>query len=166
MTHGEQLARALEGTRDWTMMLIADLADDDWSFQPLPGLAHPLWICGHLASAQNTLVHVRSLGTNALDEAFGNHFPIGSPVKATTEHDYPPLESVLTTMADVHAATCEAVRGMNDDLLAEPALGAKGQPHPHYHDKAGAIAHCNRHEAFHAGQIATIRRLLGKPFLR
>ena len=53
----------LEGTRDWTRRLIADLAGDDWAYQPAPGLAHPLWTCGHLACAQNLLVHVRVLGT-------------------------------------------------------------------------------------------------------
>ena len=56
---------------------------------------------------------------------------------------------------------------MSDSLLDEPAFGADGKsPHPHYKDKRGAVAHCNRHEAFHAGQLAMIRRLLGKTFLR
>ena len=55
---------------------------------------------------------------------------------------------------------------MDDALLAERAYGADGARHPHYDDKSGAVSHCNRHEAFHAGQIATIRRLLGKSFLR
>ena len=31
---------------------------------------------------------------------------------------------------------------------------------------AGAICLAARHGAFHAGQIATLRRLLGEPFLR
>jgi hypothetical protein len=55
---------------------------------------------------------------------------------------------------------------MSDSLLAEAAFGGDGKPHPHYKDKCGVVAHCNRHEAFHAGQIAMIRRLLGKSFLR
>ena len=52
------------------------------------------------------------------------------------------------------------------DLQSEPAFGKDGAVHPHYTDKLGAVSHCARHEAFHAGQLATIRRLLGKPFLR
>ena len=74
--------------------------------------------------------------------------------------------AVRSAMKTTHAATTEAIRGMSDALLAEPAFAADGSPHPLYRDKCGAIAHCARHEAFHAGQIATIRRLLGKPFLR
>ena len=167
MTQSELLALQMEGSREWTLKLLADFDGDDWTFQATPGLAHALWLCGHLTGAQNTLVHVRCLGKGILDESFTGHFPIGGPVKSTAEHDYPSIETVLATMADVHTKTCEAIRGMSDALLAESAFGADGKtPHPHYVDKAGAVSHAGRHEAFHAGQLAMIRRLLGKPFLR
>ncbi len=166
MTQAELLARQLDDTRAWTLMLIADLDGDDWTFQPAEGLAHALWLCGHLTSSQNTLVHTRCLGRPIMDESFKGHFPLGKPVASAAEHTYPGLEKVLETMADTHGKTCDAVRGMSEALLAEPAFGAEGKPHPHYRDKLGAVSHCVRHEAFHAGQLATIRRLLGKPFLR
>lgn len=166
MTQGELLAEEIEGTRDWTRKLIEDLKGDDWHFQPAPGLGHALWMCGHLASAQNSLIHVRVFGASVLDKDFAGHFPIGAPVRAAHEHDYPSVETVLQKMADIHEKTCRAVRNIGDELLAEPAFGADGAPHPHYRDKRGAISHCHRHEAFHAGQIALIRRLLGKSFLR
>lgn len=167
MEGGTLLAEQLQGTRDWTLKLIADLKGDDWFFQPALGLAHPLWLCGHLAVSQHTLVFVRCLNQSILVESFSKHFAIGGPVPSAREHSYPSIENVLATMADVHEQTCAAVRHMSDALLAEPAFAADGKsPHPHYADKRGAIAHCNRHEAFHAGQIAMIRRLLGKSFLR
>lgn len=160
------LVDQLNGTREWTLKLLADFKGNDWTFQPKPGLAHALWLCGHLAGSQNLLIHVRCLGKPILDESFTRHFPIGGPVKSAAEHDYPPVETVLATMHDVHARTCAAVAGMSDALLAEPAFGGDGKPHPHYKDKLGVVSHCNRHEAFHAGQIAMLRRLLGKSFLR
>ena len=135
-------------------------------FEPQPGLAHPLWLAGHLAAAQHLLVHVRVLGRPFLDDAFSAHFPIGGPVPSTREHGYPPPQQVLDVLAQVHARTLEAVHTMPETLLTEPCAGKDGAPHPHYADKRGAIEHCNRHEAFHAGQLALIRRLLGKPFLR
>ena len=55
---------------------------------------------------------------------------------------------------------------MSDAKLSEPAYGKDGAPHPHYTRVAGAVGHASRHEAFHAGQIALLRRLLGKQFLR
>ena len=167
MTNSVLLALQLDGTRDWTLKLIADLKGDDWAFQPAPGLGHPLWLCGHLACSQNLLVHVRCLGGKGLlDASFTDHFPIGGAVKSAKEHAYPSVETVLSTMKTVHAETLKAIRSMSDALLAEPAFAGDSKPHPHYKDKAGAVAHCNRHEAFHAGQIAMIRRLLGKSFLR
>ncbi len=166
MTSPELLADQLDGTRLWTLKLIADLKGDDWTFQPAPGLAHPLWLCGHMAGSQHLLIHVRCLGKGLLDESFTRHFPIGGPVKSAKEHAYPSVETVLSTMAEVHAKTLTAVRSMSEALLDEPAFGGDGKPHPHYKDKRGVVAHCNRHEAFHAGQIAMIRRLQGKSFLR
>ncbi len=167
MRRTDVLSDQLDGTREWTLKLFADLRGDDWVFQPGTGLAHPLWLCGHLAVSQQTLIFGRCLGRTILDDSFVKHFPIGGPVKSAKEHDYPRVEHVLEVMADVHVKTLEAVRGMSEALLAEPAYAADGKSaHPHYRDKLGVVTHCNRHEAFHAGQLAMIRRLLGKAFLR
>ena len=38
MKLAEFLAEQLDGSRDWTFRLIADLKGDDWTFQPSPGL--------------------------------------------------------------------------------------------------------------------------------
>ena len=156
----------LERTRDWTLKLIADLNGDDWIFQPVGGVAHAQWICGHLAVAQHLLVHVRCLGATALPDDFVDHFPIGAPIRSATEYEFPAVENVLATMEHTHRKTVAVVAEMSDDLLLEPAFGPDGAVHPHYRNKQGAVLHCARHEAFHAGQIATIRRLLGKSFLR
>lgn len=168
MTTSELLAQQLDDTRDWTLKILADFTGDDWSYQPAPGMGHAVWLCGHLASAQFLLVHQRCLQqTEVLDAEFLSQFPIGGPVKSVAAFDYPPVERIRSEMDRVHRSTVIAVRGMSDALLAEPCFGADGQtPHPHYCDKAGAVSHCSRHEAFHAGQLATIRRMLGKSFLR
>lgn len=166
MKLSELLAQQLDGSRDWTRKLIADLAGDDWLYQPSPGQGHALWICGHLATAQDTLIHVRCLGKSVLDETFRGHFPLGSPVKSGAAHAYPDTAAVLATMDRMHTETLARVRTMSDELLAEAASGKGGKPHPHYTTKMGAVSHCGRHEAFHAGQIATIRGMLGKTFLR
>lgn len=168
MKQAELLAEQLDGTREWTLKLIDDLHGDDWGFQPDAGMGHALWLCGHLAVAQDLLVHIRCLQCEPfLDESFLKHFAIGGPVSSVVDHAYPSVKTILSTMKGVHAKTCAAIREMSDDFLDEPAYGGDGKtPHPHYRDKRGALAHCSRHEAFHAGQIATIRRLLGKPFLR
>jgi hypothetical protein len=167
MTTADLLADLLDETRRWTLMLLEDLQGDDWGFQPAPGMGHALWLCGHLAAAQNVLIFKRCLGREELNAEFESHFPMGQPVKALGEHPFPAPAEVLKVMSDFHARALRAVHGMSESLLAEPAYAKDGgSPHPHYRDKRGAVAHAARHEAFHAGQIASIRRLRGKPFLR
>jgi hypothetical protein len=166
MTLGKILADEIAGTRDWTLRLLADFEGDDWTYQPALGMGHALWLCGHLACAQNLLVMVRSLDRNELEDAFCAHFPIGGPVKAATEYDYPSSEEIRIRMDQVHQKVLDAVSNMSEEVLNQPAFGKDGAVHPHYKDKCGAIQHCSRHEAFHAGQLATIRRLRGKSFLR
>lgn len=166
MNLGELLAEQIDGGRNWTLRLLADVQGADWGFQPAPGLAHPLWICGHLAVAQHLLVFERSLGGAFLSPEFARLFPIGGAIPPLDQHPYPAAAEVLDTMSNLHQRTLQALRAAPESVLAEPAFGAGGATHPHYRDKRGAVAHCHRHEAFHAGQLALIRRLLGRTFLR
>jgi uncharacterized damage-inducible protein DinB len=129
-------------------------------------MQHFLWICGHLAVAERLLVQIRCLDGTDADPEFTAHFPIGGPVKSAEEHDYPSPEVVRTKMDEIHAQVLSAIRGMSEAQLDEPCYGKDGSIHPHYKTKRQAIAHCARHEGFHAGQIAMIRRLMGKAFLR
>jgi len=166
MTQGELLASQLAETRNWLMMLLADFSGSDWTFQPAPGVQHALWLCGHMASSQNTLLFQRCLGRSEIDPEIGRHFRPGELVKSAKEYAWPSSGAVLTAMHALHEKSLAAVRGMSDAMLAEPAYGKDGGKHPHYDTKFGAISHMDRHEAFHAGQIAMLRRLLGKSFLR
>jgi len=168
LTKAELLAREIADTRDWTLRIIADFDGDDWTYQPAPGMGHALWLCGHLACAQDALIHNRCLGgPGLLEDEFHDCFKIGVPVPPAGEFAYPAPDVVRAKLDDVHRATLSAVRGMNDAFLTEPCFAADGKSrHPHYEDKAGAVAHCSRHEAFHAGQLASLRRLLGNTFLR
>ncbi len=166
MDTSDILVEQLRRTREWLHMVLSGFEAEDWTYQPATGLQHALWICGHLATAQDTLVFQRCLGKSILSEGFRRHFPIGAPIKSAGEYPWPATEDVPRKMEEMQAATLKAVAGMSDALLAEPAAGKNGAPHPHYATKLGAISHLDRHEAFHTGQVATIRRLLGKPFLR
>jgi len=160
------LAELMDGSRAWTLKLVEDVRGDEWTYQPGPGLHHILWLCGHLATAEQTLVMARCLGGDGPDADFAVHFPIGGAVKSAAEHEYPAPGVVLERMAATHARVMEEIRGISEAKLASPCFGKDGAPHPHYSTVAGAISHCARHEGFHAGQIALLRRLMGKAFIR
>jgi uncharacterized damage-inducible protein DinB len=160
------LADAMNGSREWTLRLIADLTGDDWTYQPKPGLHHCLWLCGHLACAESLLILVRCAGQNDPNAAFSRHFQIGKPISDAKSGDFPSHDAVVETMAATHLAVMAVIQEMDDEVLDQPCFGKDGAIHPHYRTNAEAIVHAVRHEGFHAGQIAMIRRLLGKTFLR
>ncbi len=163
---GNLLADQLDGTRDWTLKLIADIAGDEWTYQPAEGVQHALWLCGHLAVAEHLLVLTRALGGSPPDAELVKCFPIGSVVVDPGEIALPSPASVRAKMDATHAEVLAGIRGMSDEQLSKPCMGAEGKPHPHYRTNLEAISHCDRHEAFHAGQIAMLRRMMGKAFLR
>ena len=166
MSQAELLADMVDGSRAWTLKLIADLEGKDWTFQPRPGVQHALWLCGHLAVAEGLLVLERCLGHTGVSPEFAGHFRIGGPIPSASEHAYPSPDVVRSMMDETHVRVLSAIRRMDDHLLAEPCPGMGGAAHPHYRTKAGAVVHCARHEGFHAGQLAMLRRLVGKSFLR
>lgn len=163
MSLAETLAEQIEGARDWTRRIIADFDDADWTFQPGEGLAHALWICGHLPVSQNALLFKRVFERSVLPDDFIAPFKPGQPVAPADSHPYPPLQTVLEQMEAVHQQTLDAVRNLSRTQLVEPAPGPE---HPHFRDILGLVTHIGRHESFHTGQLATIRRLRGKTALR
>lgn len=166
MNTAEMLANQIERTREWTLKLLADFSGEEWAFQPAPGLQHALWLSGHLACAQDLLLFQRCLERSELDSGFASHFKIGGPIPAAEAHDWPAPQRVREMMDHMQAVTVKTVRQLSERTLDEPAYGKDGARHPHYDTKREAIAHLARHEAFHAGQLAMLRRLLGKSFLR
>lgn len=166
MTTGQVLADQIRRTREWTLKLLADLQGHEWTFQPRTGLQHPLWIAGHLACSQELLLFQRCLKRSVLNPQFLAHFPVGGDIKSASEYPWPDLAAIRGEMDHMQQTTEETVASLTDELLAEPAFAGDGSRHPHYDTKLGAISHLARHEAFHAGQLAMLRRLLGKRFLR
>lgn len=164
MALAETLAEQLDGARDWTLRLIADFAgEQEWGFQPAPDLGNAAWLCGHLAFAEDGLIFRRCFEKSLLSDEFVAPFMMGQTPRPLTGGGYPPIDEIRNTMDRVHAEALAAVRSLSDEQLLRPA---PGKPHPHFTDTTGLLTHAARHEAFHAGQLAWLRRLLGKPALR
>lgn len=166
MTQSQLLADLVRRTREWTVMLLDGFDGPGWLFQPNPGSQHALWLCGHMACAQELLLFQRCCNEPRMSAEFMAHFPIGGPIKSGSAHDWPTIEAVRQQMDAMQEASLARIEQLADAELDEPAFGKDGAVHPHYDTKRGAICHLARHEAFHAGQIAMIRRMQGMPFLR
>lgn len=157
------LADELAKTREWTKQLLADLDGDDWGFQLKEEMYHATWLVGHIAWAQHGLVMRRCFGEGPLDNAYADPFKIGTTPVPLGEGTYPAVGDLVAHFDRVQEMVVEKVRGMTG---ADLETTLEGKPHPMFTTKGSAVVHSTRHEAFHAGQIATIRRMLGRSPLR
>ena len=162
MNTSELLAEHLDRIRRWTVSLLEDLSEEDWLWPPGPNLGQIAWQVGHIAVAEHGLILVRCAQQPVLEESFLSLFRPGSTPSSGAE-GYPSIAELRDKMDSIHQRALQIVRQLDDsDLQTEPA----GKPHPMFTTKTGAIQMAASHEAFHAGQIALIRRLRGKPALR
>jgi uncharacterized damage-inducible protein DinB len=156
----------LETSRRYTKQFLSDLAPEEWFWHPHGFVTHVAWQVGHLAYVEYGLCLRRVRGRTAADEslisdAFIQPFQKGSTPQAGAER-YPSLGEIQHVLDAVHAQTLAELTERSDEELDVPT----DPPHPVFKTKLGAVAWCPLHELVHAGQIALLRRLMGKPPLR
>jgi hypothetical protein len=159
------LCDRLTVARGWTSSLLEDIDQSTWFNMPAPGINHVAWQVGHLAASQVSLIHVRCFAKDydrCAPPGFREMFGKGSTPNANPGA-YPPLADVRAAFDRIQAEALDLIASMSESDLNSPA-GA--EPHPLFSTKQGAIATTAMHETFHAGQIALLRRLAGKPPLR
>jgi hypothetical protein len=161
----KQLVDQIKTARQWTNTLLADIAEPDWYTMPGGGVGHTLWQVGHLASSQIALVHSRCFGKDFAAHAPASYrdvFGKGSTPSADPRN-YPSIKEVRDFSERIQRETLDLVSTMDEAALAEKTAG---DAHPYFSTKAGAVAMVAMHETFHGGQIAQIRRVLGRKPLR
>lgn len=147
-----------------TLTLLEDIAPAEW-FQMPQGVTHIAWQVGHLAIAQFSLCLLRQRPETDDDrllmpaefrQKFGRGSqPVGDPAANPTP------ESIRAVSDAVFARVEEELPRYPAEDFAADALVP--QPHPLFKSRLEALIWCAEHHMMHAGQIALLRRLLGKP---
>ena len=156
----------IERARRYTQQFLDGLMPEEWFWHPAEFTTHVAWQVGHLAVAQYNLCLRRIRGRTEADEkfmpeSFFDRFKLGSTPAAGAENN-PPLEEIQRVFAAVHRQSLAELAERTDAELDVPA----DPPHPAFQTKLGAVEYTPLHEMVHAGQIALLRRLMGKPPLR
>jgi hypothetical protein len=157
----------IRGSRVFTEQFLEDLTDTEWFWSPPQYATHTAWQVGHLAVAQYNLCLRRVRGRTTADEsllvsdACIEAFKLGSKPVAEPEKN-PPLDEIRRVFNAVHQQSVAELSGRTDAELDEPLA----EPHPRFKTKLEAVEFCPLHEMVHAGQIAMLRRLMGRPPLR
>lgn len=147
--------------RAYTVERLADLAPDDWFHMPA-GVTHIAYQVGHLAMAEYRLALLRTRGPRPDDDAlispefiklFSRTAPVADPAA------YPSPAGIRAAFDRVHERVLAEVPALPEPDWDRPL----DLPHRFAKTPLTSLFWCGRHELVHTGQIALLRRLLGKP---
>lgn len=148
---------------DYCESLIANIDDERFAFQPLPGVHHPAWIVGHLAVVIDFVPAL--LGQEkALPDSWRALFGPGTKEQADRSL-YPSKAELWEALVRGHQRAAEVVAAAPTEVL--------GQPNPTGVERLAGFktvgelvfALLTSHEAIHLGQLSFWRRCVGLPVI-
>ena len=143
---------------DMFSAMINDLSDDEMRFTPVEGGNIPLWIVGHLTYSEAFMLQVRIKGgPNPLPEWEGLFARGTMPVPGGA--GYPLRAELWAAFRQRRRDLLEYISGLSEADLDRPLPTA---PHPYFATVGKALGMLAVHQAFHCGQVADIRKHLGK----
>jgi hypothetical protein len=129
---------------------------EDWFVQP-PGVPNPaIWTLGHIAYHRG-LFYEMVTGECTYPETWRGVFGMGCKPLADA-HAYPPVEvchAYMEKALGLLGGYLESVTARG--LALKPTIESRFLP-----TKADVLSHLICHEAHHTGNLALVRRLLGK----
>ena len=146
---------------DMTLDLIDDMKDAPMTAPTAKGGNHPLWVLGHLAYAEASMVYEMMLGEPNPLEDWKPIFADGTEPTSDAS-DYPSYAEVRARFDEVRAHTLKVL-----DALTDADLDKKSQNYPEewaaYFDTYGKVlAIVGSHTFIHHGQVADARRMAGR----
>jgi len=165
-TRVDSAINRLKFSRLYTKRFLEGLSDDEWFWCPSELSTHIAWQVGHVAVSQYNLCLRRVRGRTAADEAlisdrFIDVFKLGSTPDPSPANN-PSLAEIRRVFDAVQERAIAELTMRNDAELNVPVE----QPHPVFKTRLEAVEYAPQHELVHAGQIALLRRMMGKPPLR
>jgi len=159
MTPNDLLASGIRMSTALIRRMVDDLTPEEFLHQPAPGANCAAWIIGHLATTMNrTLGRLSVEGVPSIPEAVGAKFQMTKQPAGKQEGLGDP-KNLIGLLDDQATRLLAALLSLPAEaLLAEPEF----RP-PAANNRGDMLLFLSLHSAFHAGQLSTIRRSLGKP---
>jgi uncharacterized damage-inducible protein DinB len=159
MTPTELIVGGYRMAHQMVQLMCADLSEEEFRYQPVPGANSAAWIVGHLAvTARRTADRIGATELPVLTEEFIGKFSQTKKSAGVQSELGSKLE--LLGLLDVSVEKLmEALRTVPVDALSGPAPNP-GRFATNYGE---ALLFGTLHVTMHCGQISTIRRGLGKP---
>ena len=159
----KDVIRTVAQTNDFVIKTyLQDLTDADLLLRPVPSANHIAWQMGHLIRAELELLKIISAANTVplpadwdsvhSKEAAGTEPPVGFRSKA----------EYMELYAKVRENSTKVLGTLADSDLEKPTSGRMASFAPTWGALLVLIAN---HPMMHAGQIAVLRRKLGKPIV-
>jgi hypothetical protein len=154
----ERERRLFADNYGYARQLVVDVPDEQLAEQPDPGLNHPAWILGHLATVADYVVTLLG-GTPAVPDGWAALFSTGS-VPSPERGLYPAKADLLNAFEAAHGALAAAAAGLDEAAAARPnPVEGLRQRFPTVGDVLAYVL--TTHEAVHLGQLSAWRRVMG-----
>jgi hypothetical protein len=144
----------------YCQMLMADIADERLSEQPLPGVNHPAWILGHLAFSGDLAV-TRLGGQKKLPAEWTTLFGMGTKISANRA-EYPAKAELLQAVEERFGVARQLAQQATAEQLSVPSTSANAQIRQGLPTAREGVAFLlTAHLAVHLGQLSAWRRMIG-----
>jgi uncharacterized damage-inducible protein DinB len=141
---------------------LSDLSDADLLVRPVPAANHLAWQLGHLISAEaHFLTQIPGATPPELPAGFDKQHSKETAGSDTTT-GFRKKQDYLNLFEKVRGSTLAALDRIPDAQLDNPTTGPMAKFFPTVGSLFLLVAN---HELMHAGQVAVLRRKLGKPIL-
>ncbi|UTW60760.1 DinB family protein [bacterium SCSIO 12741] len=161
MTRIEFIDEQITSARKWTKSLIKRIPDDQWYLTPDVIESNVAWQVGHLAVSQNFngIIVVQGLNKRVFEQVplkeYAQLYAMGS--KPASEGPTP--EELRKSLDFVDELARETLFSLKDEELDQPLMPSKF-PHPFAQTKYEALTWNFKHEMWHCGQLALLKRVL------
>lgn len=161
MQSKDLLKSNLEMSMGMVLGLIGDMKDAPLTFPTPKGGNHPLWVLGHMAYSEGSILQEMMLGeSNPLSE-WKEIFGAGTEPVADASA-YPSFDEVMARCQEQHQANMKFF-----DALSEEDLDRSSKNCPPDHEQyCGTYRRCFQmvanHWWMHRGQVADARRAAGR----
>jgi hypothetical protein len=156
----DRLAGQYAGLRKFSEGLIATIqSPEEWVFRVHPTANHPLWIVGHIATTDNSILKL--LGSPAaVDKSSWMPLFGRDSVPLDDFAAYPSPAELLPFFRERRERFLEHLATLSDEDLAQPV--PPGGP-PIFTDIASVYERMCFHEAMHMGQMTVARQAMKHP---
>lgn len=150
--------QASKFAQKYFQLLIKDFPQDKWLIRPTNVPSHALWQVGHLAFTCNA--GLKALGFDSIvDDSWAELFGPGSN-STDDAADYPAIEVVIEKYNEAVTKLTEIYSNADDDVLGKATkIERLIERFPRQGDFIVFLL--TSHLAIHAGQLSTLRKLLG-----